>query len=153
MPLPRSCTRCCLVGWQSASTGGSTLATKPSPSPYWTYMDLRSSWRLISLSNVYSADATELCLLTPPLFMCFLSLPSRSYRWTVLSSCASTTPMKLCSSSLTGSSSRRSRSGKLWSNTFIFSYRGWIWAQKTSELKPVFYIALIFSWPYKHVNI
>lgn len=52
MRLPRSCTRYCLVGWRSASTDGSTLATKPSPSPYWTFMDLRSHWNTVSLNNL-----------------------------------------------------------------------------------------------------
>lgn len=50
---------------------------------------------------------------------CLLFLPSRSYKWTVLSNCASTTPMKHCSSSLIRSSSRRSRSGK-WKINFYF---------------------------------
>lgn len=73
--------------------------------------DVTRSW---CLWVVFACSRVQTC--PPPIFS------SRSYKWTVLSNSASTTPMKHCSSSLIRSSSRKSRSVK-WQINFYFVIR------------------------------
>lgn len=92
--------------------------------------DLTRSW---CLWVVFPCSRVQTC--PPPFF------PFRSYKWTVLSNSASTTPMKHCSSSLIRSSSRRSRSVK-WQIHFFILLRDSYFLRLDSEISQHFVIRL-----------